>query len=197
MRAKTISLAVVASLAMAAPANAGVVVVTADPVQKAISIADAYWGGAACGGNYHVVYTSSAPIVDGGPANAALAAGTARIQAWAQFGDPTCTIHLMSFYWTPATETSQFQLFCDVVTHEIGHFLGHLDAGQADPKSINYPIVDESSPNYGAVPGCVTGTHSRGWGPAPNERAIEAEELKEIAQRHKHAKHTHKRKKVS
>lgn len=204
MRAKTISLAVVATFAIAAPANAGLVVVTADPVQKAISVANGYWGNGVCGGNYHIAYQPVVSVpVDGGPATQAIADGREAVQAWVTLPDPTCTINVVSSIWTPEAQATRFQDFCDVIAHEVGHFFGHLDAGQTDPASINYPAIGESTPNYNAVPGCIGATvRQESWVPTAHEKALAAEELKEAdaisynSRHHKRAKHTHKPRKV-
>lgn len=48
-----------------------------------------------------------------------------------------------------------FHEFCDDITHELGHYLGHHDIEQTNPSSINYPIVEFGSPNYNSVPQCI------------------------------------------
>src|ERR1039457_3361450 len=121
-------LTLTAALVFSAPAvaSAGLVVHTTDPVAKAAAVATAYWGAAPCGGSYPIVYGAPASSdINAGPINTAIANGQMLIQAWANPTDPTCTIHLNPVFWTQATETAQFQTFCDVITHEIGHFLGH------------------------------------------------------------------------
>ena len=70
-------------------------------------------------------------------------------------GSAGCVVHLDSRVWTGwPVDDHAFQWSCDVMTHELGHFLGHADIGQADPRSISYPIIDPQSPNYNSVPQC-------------------------------------------
>ena len=179
-------------LLAASPAQAGLVVQTANPVQRAVQIADAYWGYSE---TTPVVYASQPTgPVNAGPDAAAIAAGEAFIQAWASTSDPTHTIYLNNVIWTPEEEVARFQAFCDVITHEVGHFLGHIDAGQTDPTSINYPTIGEKSPNYNAVPGCIgVKLRTETWVITPQEKTLEEAEEKEaehVMHLHHHRKHT-------
>jgi hypothetical protein len=45
-------------------------------------------------------------------------------------------------------------VFCDAMTHEIGHLFGHLDSGQTNPSSITYPFLSSTSPNLNSVAEC-------------------------------------------
>ena len=191
-RLSVVLLSTIGLAASASTAQAEMVVTTANPIEKAVAIADAYWGGSYCGGNYPIAYATNPSVpVNAGPANQEVAEGKLVIQAWARFGDPTCTINLNSSIWTPVSEVTRFQDFCDVITHEIGHFFGHGDEGQTDPTSIQYPTIEETSPNYNSVPGCIgVQIRTETWVTSPAEKAEEVEALKETAavNRHHHKK---------
>jgi len=135
----------------------GVAQAATSPVSRAIAIADVYWGASPCNGADPIIYEPepASSEVDAGAAQAALASGQGRVAMWAKVDDPTCTIHINNSFWTPEVEPYDFQLLCDEITHEIGHFLGYADEGQTDTASITYPIIEAGSANYDAVPGCV------------------------------------------
>ena len=70
-------------------------------------------------------------------------------------GSVDCVVHLNPAVWTNwRVDDHAFQWFCDTMTHELGHFLGHADAGQRNPGLITYPTIDPESPNYNSVPQC-------------------------------------------
>jgi hypothetical protein len=183
----TTILALICALAMCAPAQAEVVQRKLEPQALAESVAFSYWGQEACGGHDPIVYTAAVPSVpleaNAGPANAAVEDGEQVIQAWAAYGDPTCTIHLNPAIWDEGMEYASFQYFCDVITHEIGHFFGHLDEGQTNEASIQYPTIDPASPNFDSVPGCATTKAVvEEWVTTPAEVATEAGILRELSE---------------
>jgi hypothetical protein len=45
-----------------------------------------------------------------------------------------------------ANDDGNFQWLCDVVTHELGHLFGHADEGQADLRSVEYPLLEPGTP---------------------------------------------------
>ncbi len=130
---------------------------SANPELRAVQVAGRFWGRPLpCRAGVHFAFEAAMPAsIEAGPAQAGLRSGAVALSAWASPLDPTCTIHLNSLLWSPRSLRGEFHLFCDTVTHELGHWLGYEDDGQTDPASITYPAVYEYSPNYDAVPGCV------------------------------------------
>jgi hypothetical protein len=144
-------------------------VILLSAMESAEAAARAYWRAPLpCPTGVHVTYPATLPTpneVNAGPDQAALRAGTMEVQAWAAYGDPLCTVHLPAVDWDQQVleergsgiDANYYHLFCDVWVHEIGHFLGHLDEGQTNPASIQYPTIEEGAPNYNSVPECLQG----------------------------------------
>jgi hypothetical protein len=158
MPGKDAMAAVLAALGLCTPAVAGAQPsYSSEPQTRAVQVATQFWGRALpCPAGVNFSFEASAPsVVIAGPGQAGLGSGALAVSAWTTAVDPTCTVHLNRAFWSPGSLRGEFHLFCDTVTHEVGHWLGHEDGGQSDPASITYPTLDESSPNYDAVPGCV------------------------------------------
>jgi hypothetical protein len=137
---------------------------TTNPVALALKLARSYWSSqpTPCGGSLRTVSDSALPVMPLGVIDA---------WAWATWHTPQgdndetaypatytdCVIHLNAGFWSDwRTDDYGFQLLCDVMTHEVGHFLGYDDFGsdQSNPASIVYIGISESSPNYNSVPQC-------------------------------------------
>jgi hypothetical protein len=121
---------------------------TTDPVTLAISLAERYWRVKPCGGNITVEASTTQPaLVEGQHFGPAL--------MWATVG--SCAFTIDTYYW-PSWEYDDiwFHWFCDGITHELGHLapLDHSDVGQANPASIEYPLLEPGSANFDAVPEC-------------------------------------------
>jgi hypothetical protein len=136
---------------------------SANPELRAVQIAEQFWGRPLpCQEGVHFAFEAAMPAsIEAGPAQAGLRSGALAVSAWTSPQDPTCTIHLNTLLWSPASLRPEFHLFCDTVTHEVGHWLGYEDRGQSDAESITYPTIYEDSPNYDAVPGCVHHGYAR------------------------------------
>jgi hypothetical protein len=138
---------------------------TTNPVALAVTLGEHYWGGAPCHGEVLTSGTTTAPPenVLAGPAQGELAHG-AVVLGWAGYtsSNPAdaatytaCQIFFNLAFWRDwRTEAGNFQWFCDMMTHELGHLFGHPDAGQTDARSIEYPLLSPETPNYDQVPQC-------------------------------------------
>jgi hypothetical protein len=119
-----------------------------DPVALATAVAERYWGEVPCGGQIAVfadrpLAPGLSPTTDGwvtfdsslGPNDLEAPAGT-----YTQ-----CTVSLAHWRWpTHEAITSDWNMFCLTVTHEIGHLLGHPHSSA--PHSVMAPVfVDESN----------------------------------------------------
>ena len=161
-----------ALLAFAVPASARPRVVlnkghghraTTDPVTLALKLAEHYWHTTPCSRQITMMVSAEEPeyaTLNTGAAGAGLANGTAVIDAWATWtvGPMPYTDCIITFneglFGNWKTDDEYFQWFCDVMTHEVGHFLGHQDDGQTDPKSIAYPTLGPGAANFNSVSGC-------------------------------------------
>jgi hypothetical protein len=127
---------------------------TTNPVTVAVARAEAYWQAKPCGGKFTITEGHPPAALEGGVAQPSLEDGGAEAQAWTDVA--SCSITLNVNQWRHATEALNFHWFCDLVTHELGHLppLDHLDDGQADPASIEYPLLEPGTPNFNSVPQC-------------------------------------------
>lgn len=136
---------------------------TTDPVPLALTAATSYWGGAPpCGTPTVVEEEEPAGLIkENGGFTPLLERGEAVTLAWTSSNE-SCVIHLnpKSYWWDWKNEDEMFHLFCDTMTHEMGHLFGHGDDGQTNPASIQYPLLDPVSPNFDSVPQCE---HTTVW----------------------------------
>lgn len=75
------------------------------------------------------------------------------VEMWTEVEKCTITINT-SLWGSWHQDDESFQWFCDAMTHEVGHLFGQLDGGQTNPSLITYPLLDEATPNFNAVPEC-------------------------------------------
>jgi hypothetical protein len=142
---------------------------TTDPTTLALRLGEEYWGSTPCEGNVTVTASHTVPTtLEIGPWDKALTEGTtAVVAAWTSFDTPigpndysaspatftNCVITINSTAWPNWLEDdTNFQEYCALVSHEIGHLFGHPDAGQTNPESIEYPVIGFT--NVNSVPQC-------------------------------------------
>lgn len=134
-----------------------------NPVILAVGLAERYWHATPCAGKIAVMSGVEPPANSfaAGPSTGGLRSGALIAGMWATWvttatGEYTaCTVTVNRAEWaTWSLDDSAFRWFCDEMTHEIGHFLGHEDEGQTNRASIEYPLVEPGSPNYNSVPEC-------------------------------------------
>ena len=127
---------------------------TADPVRTAYELAVSYWHGAPPCGTPSITEKVPPSDLEGGVADADIADGDDVVPAWA---DPAaCAIYLNpeSVWGNAELRVTMFHWLCDDMVHEVGHLFGHEDDEQVDPTSIEYPVIQEGSPNFNSVPEC-------------------------------------------
>jgi hypothetical protein len=159
MRRPALTLAIL--LWLAAPATAGAHTAT-DPVTLALSRAEAFWHASPCGGRVGFASSPTVPAqLEVEPANYASSATSPMWSSWQTADGPQsytapaydCLTTVNAKVWPNWHAMAvDFQAFCDEVTHEVGHFLGHPDAEQSEPASIEYPFLGLA--NFNAVPEC-------------------------------------------
>lgn len=137
---------------------------TTDPVALAVRLAERYWQAIPCHGAFSVIGSATQPRqLDAGPATSelthnGLALGWTELTA-TNLADPStysqCHVFFNLAFWRDwRTEDGNFQWFCDTMTHELGHLMGHQDDEQSDPNIIEYPLLGPDTPNYDSVQQC-------------------------------------------
>lgn len=131
-----------------------------NPLIEAVERAETYWGNAPCNGNIRVMSGPEAPprvqMDDPLP-------GSYPAWEWVNFDSPRgedalsappstytdCVVHLNPEWWPDwLADDRAFDIFCQLMVHEIGHLEGYPDAG-AMPGTIQYinplsaPLVPE------------------------------------------------------
>lgn len=115
-----------------------------DPITEALHRAENYWHNAPCDGQIAIVSDPAPNIVSPIP-------GTF-LSMWVSFNTPRgynnfaespitytgCVVHLNQMAWPNwRADDSSFTIFCQIMTHELGHFEGYSDVG-AVPDTIQY-----------------------------------------------------------
>lgn len=126
---------------------------TTNPVALSLRLAERYWHGVpACGTPTIVMSAHQLPdseyetVTSPEPKNSV-------VEMWTEV--QKCTITINASLWPSWHQDDEsFQWFCDAMTHEVGHLFGHLDSGQTNARSITYPFLDATSPNFASVPEC-------------------------------------------
>ena len=126
---------------------------TTNPVTLSLRLAEQYWDGVpACGtptiatSAHQLANSEYETVTSPEPKNSV-------VEMWTEVQKCTITINA-SLWGSWHREDESFQWFCDAMTHEVGHLFGRLDSGQTNPKSITYPFLDATSPNFSSVPEC-------------------------------------------
>jgi hypothetical protein len=130
--------------------------VTTDPVALALRAAEIYWKANPCVGTI-LVRIQSPPSIAIAESNGSPILPNEHINFWITTPVTTdpCVIYINKSEWPNwRADNEDFQWFCDGITHEIGHFLGHRDSGQTNPTSIEYPLLEPDTPNFNSVPQC-------------------------------------------
>lgn len=148
-----------------------------NPVAVALLDGSRYWGNVPCHNDLHIIRTTYYPTgpVDAGPIQTGVEQenSTEIISAYTSFNTPEgennesanpsfythCIITIIDSYNETIkeiihSEEEEFQIFCDLITHELGHLFGHSDTGQTNTHLITYPLLGEDQPNYNSVPQC-------------------------------------------
>lgn len=114
-----------------------------NPIKLAVTRGESYWPAKPCDG--HVT------VVSGGEGEPTPPPGF-QMAMWVTFETPfgsanfaappstyrSCVVHLSSTMWPDwQTDDSHFAVFCQLMTHEIGHFEGYPDT-EAQPGTIQY-----------------------------------------------------------
>lgn len=148
------------SPALAARHHRKIEIYSANPFIRAVEVAVVYWGRSVPCRRLPVVRLSTPPPiteVSAGPLQGALAKGMVEVEAWVNLPEAVmgqCTIFLNNNRWNSRLMAIlEFHKLCNMVTHEIGHFLGHEDEGATNAASITYP--EETTQNESSVPECI------------------------------------------
>lgn len=138
----------VATLALAGTAAAD-----QSALQIAQQAATRYWHTSPCpaaGITIRYAPSTAAPTDDTG----GVQTGPGALWAWASFVASTpdqpnsysdCSITLNQDVLSPAQQVHRFPIFCALMVHEYGHFLGHEDTPGTSPTSIDYPMITASN----------------------------------------------------
>jgi len=130
-----------------------------NPTALALAAAESYWHAKPCGGTITLA-VATAPSLQQLPAVEGNDEG-GNVSAWSTWSNPGgppaddtgCVITLNRQDWPNwKVMDENYQEYCDVMTHEVGHFLGYEDEATTNPESIEYPIIGYE--NMDSVPQC-------------------------------------------
>lgn len=131
-----------------------------NPFTRAVEVAVVYWGRSIPCHRLPVVRFSTPPPiteVSAGPLQGALAKGKVELESWVNLASAAkgeCIVFLNNSIWnSSAIGILEFHMLCNMMTHEVGHFIGHEDEGATNPLSITYP--EETPQNENSVIGCL------------------------------------------
>ena len=134
-------------------------------------LAERYWHGVPACGTPHIAVSPHQLPDSAYEATTSPEPDGSVVEMWTEVQD--CTITINASVWPSWHEDDEyFQWFCDSMTHEVGHLFGHLDAGQTNPSSIEYPFLNGTSPNFDSVPECRDVTLQYGAQRIRNERVV-------------------------
>jgi hypothetical protein len=153
-----------------------------NPLGMAQRAAEEFWGSTPCNGQVTVLWQAQRPS----PA----IAGT-EVEAWVSFQTPLgplnfkaapssytdCVIDISLASWPSYDATIEaYPQFCQMITHEYGHFEGYADSTLYAPSDLRFPLLTEANLppicRYDISSG--TGLAPNGFPPLPGTRATKA-----------------------
>jgi len=131
------------------------------PITIAMQRAEQYWGAVPCAGRVQVVYSS--PLPEGEIAMSEWDTPLGHDLTFTEGAAANCVIHLLRGYWNPHVEAAvSWTEFCQTITHEIGHLLGHGYA--SDSRSVMYRVLTERNVPASCGRSLRPGTDEDGYG---------------------------------
>lgn len=122
------------------------------PLRRAEQAAVQFWHRTPC--HRRIVVRYDPPEL--APSNYTGGVAVEHIWAWVTFSAASlteprtytdCVLNINDQYFSPRQQRRHFPLFCALVVHEFGHFMGHLDHSGYRRTSIEYPIIGPANMN--------------------------------------------------